>query len=140
MTISFEKFIERIIELDIVDMDHSNRYDLDASWRNPSTKPKRFFIEVTWTTGGMTGGSCWHDYGADTPVSAEPARDLEGLDLILEAFCPAISYLQYKALSANLIKEFTFTNSEYYGNYYTYAGKLLFVDDLYTYLTKNNLI
>ena len=81
-------------------------------------------IGEKYTTGGMTGGSCWGT-SADRSVTAEEAPELTELDAILARFAPEISYLKYRELASSVIVHDTdFSScSEYYGNYTTYGAK-----------------
>jgi|SRR5690349_4354210 len=98
-------------------------------------------LKIDWTIGGMTGGSCWDDGETDNhrPVSADPEPELEELDKLLEVFCPTITFMQYKRLSQALIKRDTYTDYEYYGNYYEKAVKFVVLSDLEQYLKDNGL-
>lgn len=95
-------------------------------------------LEVSWCSGGMTGGSCWDD-GNDVryyPVDASPEEDFYELDEILEKVCPNITYLQFRNLE-RLITQDSRTEDDYYGNYSVYAIKRLKVDDLWNFLVEN---
>ena len=53
----YQAFIAAIKADDTIFMRHDSYYDLNTrSW---SKNHERHYIEVSWTTGGMTGGSCW---------------------------------------------------------------------------------
>ena len=139
---TFNQFIEKIMDNDNIYLRNDSYYDRNFySWRRPN-KPKkpddRYYIQVDWTTGGMTGGSCWG--GGLHPVDPEPPEELVDLDKILTIVCPNISFLQYKALCSELVKTESYTNSEYYGNYYNKVQKILFIDDLYSYLTEHKML
>lgn len=97
-------------------------------------------LEVTWTTGGMTGGSCY-DKGEDVryPVEAEEEPEFEALDRALEALCPQITFLQYKKLVKTVVsRDETFENA-YYGNYYNKMTKSVDLNVLEQYLKENGL-
>lgn len=91
------------------------------------------YISVQWCTGGMTGGSCWGTE-ADHEVSADREPELTALDAILLKYRPAIGFLEYKILNNELVKVHTYTNNEYYGNYYHYSEKYVNLKDLYQYM------
>lgn len=136
---NFNQFIEKIMDNDNIYLRHDSYYDRNSySWLHEHKKPDRYYIQVDWITGGMTGGSCW---GGDLyPVDPDPPEELVDLDKILTLVCPNISFLQYKALCSELVKTESYTNSEYYGNYYNKVQKILFIDDLYSYLTKHKML
>ena len=97
------------------------------------TKPR---ISESWTTGGMTGGSCWdtgesHHY----PVSAEDEPALDGLDALLEEIAPAMTFLHYRKLE-KLLETRDYSNMEYYGNYYDKREKFIDARKLYDFLVE----
>ena len=102
--------------------------------RDPGDK-----ICVEWTTGGMTGGSCWND-GADCPVSAESPKELVALDEILEVLAPNLSFLQYRHILRDCVTESSGTHNDYYGNYTDYVRKTLDLDALYEELVNMEII
>ena len=135
----FNQFIEKIMDNDNIYLRNDSYYDRNSySWPHELKKPDRYYIQVDWTTGGMTGGSCWS--GELYEVTPQPPEELLDLDKILTLVCPNISFLQYKALCSELVKTESYTNSEYYGNYYNKVQKILFIDDLYSYLTKHKML
>jgi hypothetical protein len=95
-------------------------------------KPEEAQIQISWRTGGMSGGSCWGSE-ADQPVSAEPEPEFEDLDKVLELIKPDLTFLQYKALTRALIQTDNHTESEYYGNYYENTYKFVNLKQLYDY-------
>lgn len=136
----YQTFIAAIKADDTIYMRHDSYYDRNTrSWyRDEPKKPERHYLEVSWTTGGMTGGSCWG--GEHYAVEPDMPEELVDLDKILALVCPNISFLQYKALCATLVKTESYTDSEYYGNYYNKIQKILFVDDLYSYLKTHKML
>jgi len=94
---------------------------------------RRLVLEEKWLSGGQTGGNCWGDV-ADHGVNAEAEPELTDLDDVLAKFAPDISYIGYKRLSNKLINTGSFTQNEYYGNYYEYSTKFVYLDELYEYL------
>jgi hypothetical protein len=98
-------------------------------------------LEVTWTTGGMTGGSCWNDGVEDPhyPVEAEEEPEFEALDKVLEALCPQITFLQYKKLVKSVVSRDATSENEYYGNYYDKMTKSVDLNVLKQYLKQNGL-
>lgn len=96
-------------------------------------------LQISWTTGGLTGGNCWGD-SADTPVQPESEPDFYDLDKVLEALCPNISFLQYKKLCASVVELSNKSDSsDYYGNVYYQSVKTVKLDKLKKYLEENNL-
>lgn len=95
-------------------------------------------LEIDWTTGGMTGGSCWGD-DANQAVEAEPEPEFSDLDKVLEVLCPNISFLQYKKLCAEVVERDSDTNHEYYGNYYYKGIKRVHLKKLKSFLEENKL-
>ena len=70
-------------------------YDRNTrSWyRDEPKKPERYYIEVNWTSGGMTGGSCWGgEHYAVEPDMPEELVDLnkDSGSSVSEHFVPAI--------------------------------------------------
>lgn len=96
------------------------------------------YIEEQWTTGGLTGGSCWGDE-ANRPVSSEPEPELNALDRILEKICPNITLIQYKKLVHSVVSYRSGTNHEYYGNYYEYSSKRVYLENLERYVIQEGL-
>jgi hypothetical protein len=97
------------------------------------TKDEKDCLFVEWITGGMTGGSCWHDEGATRARDAEMEPELEDLDKIITSIYPRIPYLEYKKIE-KLIQRGERTEREYYGNYTEYAYKFIPITDLYQFL------
>lgn len=93
------------------------------------------YYEVTWITGGMTGGNCWGD-SADHPVGAEPEPALELLDQFLDEVCPDLTARQYRRLLAEVPYRDTYSNYEYYGNYTEHGKKVVLFNDLYEWLCR----
>lgn len=96
--------------------------------------PKDPHLYVEWSTGGVSGGSCW-DTGNDNNTHGytnnEPPPELESLDAVLEAVKPDLTFLQYKRFTARLFKTDTWTVYEYYGNSTDYMVKMVRVRDLF---------
>ena len=92
------------------------------------------FISVSWTTGGVGGGSCWDDSNPEPYTSHEQPKELSDLDLIIGEFCPEINFLTYKKLARALVETFTYSENEYYENSTDYAGKKCDLRKLYAYL------
>lgn len=96
-------------------------------------------LSVSWRTGGMCGGSCWGD-SADRAVTADDPEELVELDKILEKVAPNISFLKYKNLCSEIVHSASYTQNEYYGNYYTYAVHYVLLSELYSALKDRGMI
>jgi hypothetical protein len=99
-------------------------------------------LKVTWTIGGMAGGSCYDDSSEDRhyAVDTEEEPELEDLDKVLEIVCPQITFLQYK----KLIKSVVSRDKEdrdycYYGNYYDRMSKSVDLSVLEQYLKEEGI-
>ena len=95
-------------------------------------------IEVSWITGGLTGGNCYGDM-ADRSVEADVEPEFEELDRLLEALCPTITYFQYKRLARDVIERGTERDRHYFANYYEKAFKRAKLDVLENYIRNNKL-
>ena len=100
------------------------------------------FIQISWCTGGMSGGSCWDDGKEDHhySVSSSPEPEFEALDAIMERFYPEITFMTYKRMAQTLIKISDYCDNEYYGNYYNYAVKYVDLKDLYEFLKEKGKV
>lgn len=96
-------------------------------------------IFVKWVTGGITGGNCWGDE-ADQPVSPDEPEELTQLDQILERVSPEITFLQYKSLVKDVVVTGSYTQHEYYGNFYCKAVKYCLFSELYAALKQRGFI
>jgi hypothetical protein len=116
-------------------------WPIERRWN--STVPEKITdnprLYVEWTTGGMSGGSCWGDVATGW-TSHDPAPELEILDAVLEKVTPNLTFLQYRALTIELVKHHTHNIGEYYGNDTDYASKTVYIKELYEYLKEKNLI
>lgn len=92
-----------------------------------------------WSTGGMSGGSCWNDNPPHHYSNDEPIPQWTTLDNLLEKFCPNITFLKYKSLMT-LVKTESWTDYEYYGNSTDYTMMVLTLPDLWQFLNDNNLL
>lgn len=95
---------------------------------------------VTWSTGGVSGGSCWDSSNPKPYTSNDLPEELEILDTILTHFYSQMSFLQYRVLSNTLVKYDTYSVGEYYGNCTDYAYKTIDIRSLYDYMVENNLL
>lgn len=108
----------------------------ERSWDKNRQKILNFHVE--WSTGGVTGGSCYG--GENCSFSSDnPPEDLTALDKVLEALDPNISFLRYKRLSGEVIENYTRSVNEYYGNHTNYSGKICRLDKLLRVLKEEKL-
>lgn len=96
---------------------------------------------IEWLIGGRGGGSCWNDNPVHYNLEPDEKPEFKVMDQILEIISPNISYLQYRELlNAGIIKYSEKYYNEYYGNHTEYAREEFSLNELITYLLKNNLI
>jgi hypothetical protein len=83
--------------------------------------------------GGYTGGNCWND---TEPYysSSDNKIEFSALDKFLAKVVPDISYLKYKEIKDNLVKEEDYSEGEYYGNTSDYKIFYIDLNALYDYL------
>lgn len=141
---TYEDFQLLLIEHEI-DTDPYLPFSLDSLYRyareKPKTKDKEPILVQYWSTGGVSGGSCWDSSDPQPYTSNEgPPLAFESLDKLLMAVCPTISFLQYRVLSGKVIESGEETEYEYYGNCTCYAYQLVRVKRLYEELVAMGLI
>lgn len=121
----------------------------EYDWRRPKSKRREtaeksneLYIFEQWTTGGISGGSCWDDGTVDNRYhsSGEKEPDFDSLDNILLLFVPNISHLQYKALVKKVVHYTDHTEYEYYGNETSYGIKFVKIRELYVEMNAMGLI
>lgn len=87
-------------------------------------------IREKWSTGGMSGGSCWGDepeyFSCD-----EKEPEFLYLDSIIEYYYPKVGFIQYKRLIQELVKYSSDREYCYYGNYDDYSIKEVDLKKLY---------
>ncbi len=131
--ITYEQFLEEVKKI-------AGRYGYqDKAYNYTSRKQEKVdpYIYVEWSTGGVSGGSCWDSSNPTPYTSDNPPEELYSLDQILEKYRPNITYLEYKSLAAQIIEFDSRTEREYYGNSTNYAIKKVIIRKLYDYLIKN---
>lgn len=98
------------------------------------------YFYVSWTSGGVSGGSCYNDdYDSHYAIAGDPEPEFSSLDGLLVDICPNISFLQYKKL-LSLTKHDTYTSNEYYGNSRVTSFKHIRLKELYEELVKLKVI
>lgn len=105
---------------------------LPYTWRHVPTPP---VLSVEWIAGG-TRKTCWSNKTEKVPPEPEP--ELTGLDEILEAVVPNITYLQYRKLLP-LVTVREWRTDDYY-NSYDKKAKELSLRNLYDKLVELKLI
>lgn len=93
-------------------------------------------IYVQWEVGGVSGGNCWVSSNPRAYTTNKDKPEFEFLDAILEKYIPDITYLEYKKLVKQVIKEGEWTEIEYYGNNTEYRYMLIEFEDLYNYFVE----
>lgn len=88
------------------------------------------FLQAEWCTGGISGGNCWES-GGHHAMEGDPPAELDGLDTLLEAICPKITFIQYKRLLKDLVEIGDYEVDEYYGNCTRYSYKVVSLRKLY---------
>ena len=119
-----------------------DKSETDLSFFKDLEKPKGTKgVYCQWRTGGQAGGSCW-DEGKHKhyPIDAEPEPDFEEFKEIILKVCPDISLVKYNKLHGEIVKEFSYTYYEYYGNYSEYSIKYFESKHLYDCLKENGII
>lgn len=90
-------------------------------------------IYMRWSSGGVSGGSCWDDSDPQPYDNDKPKFTV--LDLVLKKLKPDISYLDYKKVE-ELICDNQDTEYEYYGNCTNYTVEYITLSSLYKLLEK----
>jgi hypothetical protein len=127
----FEKFLAKVKTLDVAVQTYLN-HNTARSWDPPKNG---FFLAESWTTGGLSGGSCWGGE-PDTGVQGEREPEFRDFDTILEHFYRAVTFLAYKRLTAELVHYADYTENEHYGNYYHKAEKWIDLKELFEVLSR----
>ena len=115
-------------------------YDvLKDRWVPESLKTKGYEFKTTWSLGG-TSGSCFKDSPTTVAPQPRPSDASSELDLILEAVCPTMSFIQYKNLCNEVVKTGEDYERDYYGGSTTEAYEKFATQDLYDALNKRGLL
>lgn len=67
-------------------------------------------------------------------LPAETPEELFALDQILTEFRPQLTFLEYRALCAEVVETGTYGRPEYYGNHTDYAYKCVSIPRLFVYM------
>lgn len=103
-------------------------------------KISRNFLSIEHNIGGVSGGSCWEDSDPKEYFNIDKRPDFESLYKLLEELVPNISFLNVRKIENELVKEFDYTDYEYYGNSTTNNVRYICLDDLYDFLYSKQLI
>lgn len=98
------------------------------------------YLYAKWTSGGISGGSCWDNSSEDRhyTTTGESEPEFEDLDTILTVICPNLTFLQYKKL-LTIVKRDGYSVKEYYGNSTEYSFKTIKLRDLFDKLVEMGL-
>lgn len=97
---------------------------------------KEYVIYMRWSSGGISGGSCW-DYCNPQSYRNEGSKPIFGvLDLVLKELAPNISYLHFREIE-KLIHSNSETEYEYYGNRIDFEIEYIILSELIHTLLKN---
>jgi hypothetical protein len=118
---------------------YKNKYSSDEAMRDSKNPTIDDYLFIEWSTGGVSGGSCWESSDPQPYSTDEPEPEFTDLENVLLSIFPSIPYLQYKAF-ASLIKEDYRTEYEYYGNSIDYSNKRISLRDIYDKLREFNLV
>lgn len=94
-------------------------------------------LSVEWTTGGMTGGNCWGDEARSMgsyDIDDEPEFNV--LEEMLQEICPNITLKEYRTIldDSDVKVSRSWTDSEYYGNYYERESISIDLEALWPYV------
>jgi hypothetical protein len=132
-----KKDYEKIVESN---SNYHDKYRKDR-WSKISSIPNEDkIIEISWETGGVSGGSCWDDSDPQPYTASNIEPEFDSLRGILEKICPEISYLKYKKLMSECLETSTYTYNEWYGNCTNYAIKRIKLKKLYDWFIKEGII
>lgn len=94
-------------------------------------------LSVEWTTGGMTGGSCWGDEARPIPsYDIEKPPEFNVLEEMLQELCPNITLKEYRTIlnDKNVKVSREWTDYEYYGNHYDRESITIDLEALWPYV------
>jgi hypothetical protein len=131
---SYEAFLEKVEEV----LGYKPRPYCSGSYRSKHGLNEQPAIYISWSTGGQSGGSCWGN-SEHYAVEGEAQPDFDELDKILEAICPEITFMKYKNLCREVIKDDSYCSNDYYGNYTNYARKVVGMRNLYDAINSRGL-
>ena len=136
---SFEEFYALVKKLGLDICFPRSAWRFSSNTKETPKTPENAILELSWRTGGVTGGSCYGSV-ADIPVTGEPEPEFVEFDKLLESICPDITFLQYKRICSECIKTDSRTENEYYGNSNIYGVKTVNLRELYDVLCSKNIL
>lgn len=100
---------------------------------NKDTLPiEHLYLYWEWSTGGVSGGSCW-DSSNPQPYTSSEVED-SALDRLFEEYFPNITFLSYRNFLSKFVKVGEYSLGEYYGNCTNYATRTVNLLELYNFL------
>jgi len=139
----FYKLAEATGEVEYPEPNLSTRRGLSTDeylkLKNSLSIPEKGFFEITWRTGGISGGSCWDEGDRDPHyhVSGDIEPRFTTLDAFLLKVCPNLSFIIYKKID-DLFEIREYSEYEYYGNSTNYVSKSINIKGLYDILVEYN--
>lgn len=93
-------------------------------------------LSVEWTTGGMTGGSRWRKVRPIPSYDIEKPPEFNVLEEMLQELCPNITLKEYRTIlnDGNVKVSRSWTDTEYYGNYYERESITIDLEALWPYV------
>jgi hypothetical protein len=141
----FDAFLKKI-KVAGVTVHKSTKAELERkrAWLSYTPAYAEPYISVVWSTGGVSGGSCWDTgddvYNAYVNDEVEYDSEFVDLDCVLNAAAADITFIRYKSLCRKLIKHSSWTSNEYYGNSTNYSSKVILLKELFDWLKENKLM
>ena len=102
---------------------------------DPYDSPYTF--HVTWTLGGTAGNYTGNVYTVNAELEPDEPKEF---DQILENICPNLTFMQYKAISREVMQRREVRHSDYYGGSTTEGDKGFYIKDLFEALDKRGLL
>jgi len=97
------------------------------------THIKEPVIYRRYSTGGVSGGSCWDEGNPQPYTEDEPKDGFRVLELVLEKLKPSITFLQYKQIDS-MVHNNEETEHEYYGNSTDWKVEYIILSELERFL------
>lgn len=116
--------------------------DIFSVVRTSKSLPENSFEHLCfyekWTSGGITGGSCYpDDSGCMSPIESEPEPELDSMTGFLLFLNPTLTLVDYQQICLKIIYD-SYSVNEYYGNSTVYSVKYMPLTDLYDALKELN--
>ena len=135
---TYDEFIKKIKEMeDVYIQKHFDEFDFIGKKRSNG----KDCLKIEWCIGGQSGGSCYDtDDHVYHPIDPDTEPEFNDIDKILEVLAPDISFIQYKSIVRDVLKQNTKKQNDYYGNHSNYAVKYILLEELFEALQKRDLI